>query len=198
MSRLPALGTLFSPSRHGYDLPGEHEDVNSNQEVDEATPKETGRKRKGAPQLGRSYSQPELGASAPAPASTRSVRRKTTIVRENTPAVTRSSRSSKRTKVGSTQSEPVIVVVESDGEDELLLSPESAKQRKAEEQRALRENSIAQTQSSTGRFDGTFSTSPLIRTRTKADNQMLLNPLQGHSQATHRLAHLPLDSLAPL
>lgn len=198
MSRLPALGTLFSPSRHGYDLTGEHEDVNANQEVDDTTPKDSGRKRKGAPQLGRSYSQPELGASAPAPTSTRSVRRKTAIVRENTPAVTRSSRSSKRTKVGSTQSEPVIVVIESDGEDELLLSPESAKQRKAEERRALSENSIAQTQSSTGRFDGTSSPSPLTRTRPKTDHQMLLNHLQGHFQATHPLAHLPLDSLALL
>jgi hypothetical protein len=143
MSRLPALGTLFSPSRHGFDITGEHEDVNE-QDHDPST-KESSRRRKSTPQLLRTQSQSELGASS-------SHKRKTLVTRDDSSSLgSRSSRSSKRLKVGITQSEP-IVVVESDGEDELLLSPETARQRRAEEQKAMRESDL--TQHSTGRFDG--------------------------------------------
>jgi hypothetical protein len=155
MSRLPTLGGLFSPSRHAFDTTV-NEDIEKEEEEEAQSPAASSRKRKNPHQLGRSHSQPELSVTtrtsrakrpAPAPVS-------------DTPA----SRS-KRPRISHTQSDTAIVVADSDSEDELLLSPESARQRKAEEEKASKEvaaarSPVRETQQSTGRFDGKSKSPP--------------------------------------
>jgi hypothetical protein len=150
MSRLPTLGGLFSPSRPTFDG-DDNDDIEEEEEQDqEQSPAVVGRKRKIPHQLGRSHSQPELGATT---RTTRADKRQTPLSRSSS-----QTRSSKRSKMNHIQADSVIVIMDSDEEDELILSPETAKQRKAEEERASREYMAGSphigTQHSTGRFDG--------------------------------------------
>lgn len=150
MSRLPKL--WLSPSRPAFDTNQDDSVEEDDEEEDpEGSPAVVGRKRKIPHQLGRSYSQPELGATT---RTSRSDKRQTPLSRSSS-----QTRSSKRSKMNHIQPEAVIVIEDSDGEDELILSPETAKKRKAEEERASRgsmggSSPLKETQHSTGRFDG--------------------------------------------
>jgi hypothetical protein len=156
MSRLPTLGGLFSPSRHAFETTS-NDDIEEEEEEQEPSPAASSKKRKIPHQLGRSYSQPELSATTRARAQPPAV-----AINGNTPA----SRSAKRPRISHTQSDPALAVAESDSEDELLLSPENAKQRKAEEEKASRALAAAEpphaseTQHSTGRFDDAPTPNP--------------------------------------
>jgi hypothetical protein len=157
MSRLPTLGGLFSPSRHAFDTTV-NEDIEEEEEEEAQSPAVVGRKRKTTHQLGRSHSQPELSVTT----RTSRAKRPALAAVSETPA----SRSSKRPRISHTQSDPAIVV-DSESEDELLLSPESARQRKAEEEKASKEVAAARspvkgTRHSTGRFDGMSKLLPTI------------------------------------
>jgi hypothetical protein len=145
MSRLPTLGGLFSPSRHAFET-ASNDDVEEEDEEEVLSPAVAGRKRKIPHQLGRSYSQPELGVTS------RTSRTKGPAPSTN--VATLGSKSSKRPRTGRSHSDPPIVEVESEGEDELLLSPETAKQTRAEEERAAAASPVKESQHSTGRFDG--------------------------------------------
>ena len=156
MSRLPTLGGLFSPSRHAFDTT--INDAEEDEEVEELSPAASGRKRKVPHQLGRSYSQPELSATTRAA----QIKRPAVAMQSDSSA----SRSAKRSRISHTQSDTAVVVVDSDSEDELLLSPETAKQRRAEEEQASKALADAEkshaidTQHSTGRFDDAPTPNP--------------------------------------
>ena len=154
MSRLPTLGGLFSPSRHAFDTTV-NDDIEEEEEEEAQSPAVVGRKRKTPHQLGRSHSQPEL-----------SVTTRTSRAKRSAPAAVSDAPASraKRPRISHTQSDPAMVAADSESEDELLLSPESARQRKAEEEKASKEVAAARspvkgTQHSTGRFDGKSTTS---------------------------------------
>jgi hypothetical protein len=176
MSRLPTLGGLFSPSRHAFDTTV-NEDIEEEEEEEALSPAVVGRKRKTTHQLGRSHSQPELSVTT----RTSRAKRPAPVAVSDTPA----SRS-KRPRISHTQSDPAIVV-DSESEDELLLSPESARQRKAEEEKASKEVAAARspvkgTQHSTGRFDGKSTLLHIIAP--KLTSQTLLHRTPEHSHQT--------------
>lgn len=147
ISALPGIGNLFSPNR------GTHEPVprdDHSAHVEDVSPAATasGRKRKTPTQLTRSYSEPQLAGSASAARSAR------TRSQGSLPGSVTGT--AKRAKLSQNKSAPVIIVDSDDEEeDPLLLSPESARQKQVEEMAARQSREAqAQTQSSTGRYDG--------------------------------------------
>lgn len=131
ISALPGIGTLFSPNRTTFAPITETPIPVTQTQTQSQSPEtsgSTGRKRKTPTQLTRSISEPQVVTGT----VTRSGRTRSQIT---TPAM---GRQTKRQRISQTRSEPVIVIESDDEEDPLLLSPESARQRHAEE-RAERE-----------------------------------------------------------
>ena len=140
ISALPGIGTLFSPNRASFppasaavaetpisaQVVTRHPSVQTQSQSPENSGS-TGRKRKTPTQLTRSRSDPQLASGG----TTRSGRTRSQIATPST------KRQNKRQKVAETRSEPIIFIDSDDEEDPLLLSPESARQRQAEEQAEL-------------------------------------------------------------
>lgn len=185
MSRLPTLGGLFSPSRHAFDTTV-NEDIEEEEQEEPQSPAVVGRKRKTTHQLGRSHSQPELSVTT----RTARAKRPASAAVSDTPA----SRS-KRPRISHTQSDPAMMV-DSESEDELLLSPESARQRKAEEEKASKEvaarSPVKGTQHSTGRFDGKYNSIFIILPRQTSPIPSSLPLVEGIANCSSELGSLSI------
>lgn len=110
MSVLPGIGGLFSPNRSAFPTTSAQHHTNQSQSPPEVAGAGSSSRKRKTPTFGRSYSEPQL-VTASAGRTPRS--------------------SAKRPRVSE-----VIYIDDSDDEDPLLLSPESARQRQMEQLRA--------------------------------------------------------------
>jgi len=123
LSRVPSFGGLFNPVRPPVD-----EDTSTTDQSDRSARKARRTKQKAA-QEGTSITESE--------SVTRSSSYTATRKRRLVPVVDLTER--KRRRISGNGSTPAVQVAEGDGDDELLLSPESARSRRREEEGAIAE-----------------------------------------------------------